>query len=71
MTVPDRLDILRKHSPEVAWFFNAQTLKFIGNNGKNGVACTIGKDATRPSIIRLALQVQSELRKTKHGKAKR
>lgn len=68
MTVPERLEILRKHSPEVMWYFSPQSLQFIANGGKFGMKCTIGKDATRQSIIQLALKVQTELRGRRHGK---
>lgn len=72
MTVPERLDILRQHSREVAWHFSAQTLQFVGVRKSSGMKCSIGKDATRQTIVNLALKVQSELRKEdKHGQAKR
>jgi len=71
MTVPDRLDILRHYAPEVAWHFSPTTLQFIGVRGSDGVKCTIGKDTTKPSIMRLAIEVQSQLRGVKNGRSKR
>ena len=64
MTVPERLDLLRKYARDVRWHFDEQSMQFVGIMHKSGVKCTIGKLATINKIKNLAFKVQRELRET-------